>query len=209
MDKEKERAAKGRPNLKAKKDLLLQQYDAFLTAQTRIFTLSRYIYGHPANEIGKRQETLFLDDILSFSISAGRLIELTALKSFSNNKAKVALQRFDRSEGFVKFGPSSVANIGFLALVNKVIHSLFLHRLDDLLMEQQDVVARYELLTRTAAEDRWHKYAIRPVLMVRSDSENELYVVALKDLVGASALVMEKVIEVCSDFRIWLETDLR
>jgi hypothetical protein len=74
MEQEKKSERRERPNLSDSQDLVSHTYDMFLTSQTRIFTLSRYIYDGPASEIDIRLRTLFMEDILSFSISARRLI---------------------------------------------------------------------------------------------------------------------------------------
>jgi hypothetical protein len=52
------------PNLISKRDLILHSYDMFRTAQTRIFTLSRFSYEHKSTEIDRCQKMLFLDDML-------------------------------------------------------------------------------------------------------------------------------------------------
>jgi hypothetical protein len=218
MDKETGPEKKKRPDLSDKKDLLLHQYDVFLTAQTRIFTLSRYVYDNPASEIKERQKTLFLDDILSFSISARRLIELTSLKTFSNSKAKVKLQGVDANQRPARFWPST-QHIGFLIFMSKIVHAqyvrLFLERLDPLLLKlsgplsKQDIWFYTMLEGKLTQQNRWNEYAFAPILVVRSDTDSRPHIVVVRDLIDASIIVMEKVIKVCSHSEIFLETDMR
>jgi hypothetical protein len=215
MEQEKKSERRERPNLSDSQGLVSHTYDMFLTSQTRIFTLSRYIYDGPASEIDIRLRTLFMEDILSFSISARRLIELIGLKSVSNNKAKIDLQYLDTSRATEAFLPTG-NNIGFLSFANKAIHSqirmLFLHRLDyDRFGKHcdDDIASRYALWSqlhdRTRLnENREKGFAHEPILVVKTDTDKIAYSVLLKDLVDASVIVMEKIVDVCCDSGIYL-----
>lgn len=118
----------GRPNLASRKDLIVHTYDSFLTSQARIFTLGHYTYHSESSEIETKQKLLFLDDLLTFAITARRLIELTGLRSFSNNQS-VGLYLLKRQQLEPALTRSSGPEIGFLTLVNS--HSLSVSRVGD------------------------------------------------------------------------------
>src|SRR5262245_53174656 len=90
-------AGKNARGIAAKKDLILHTYDAFLTAQTRLFTLAPSRGTNESDEISRKQELLLLDDLTAFAISARRLIELTRLKSFANG-VKIPFAYLDQRE---------------------------------------------------------------------------------------------------------------
>jgi hypothetical protein len=205
-----------KPNLIGKRDLIMHTYDLLRTAQARIYTLAKSTYDYTSIEIDTTQKILFLDDVLQFSISARRLIELTYLKSFSNQQ-NIVLQHFDNRESPTILYPGK-QKIGFLTLANSIIHGiyidLFLSRFDIELFygirqrTEADKFAQYKLFEKLINENRWHEYAIEPAMLVKSDKEF-VGIVLLKDLVNASVDVVEKIIDVCSDSNIFLGADFR
>jgi hypothetical protein len=173
------------------------------------------MYDHESSEIDTSQKILLLDDLLHFSISARRLIELTALKSFSNN-IPIVLQYFDDREVPVVIHPTR-KHIGFLTLINTIIHAkfveLFRTRFDyakyipGKIPSNDDEIFRYiMLLKKIEDENRWNEYAVAPTVLIISDN-GRASIIVLKDLVKASAAVAEKIIEVCSASNISLEVD--
>jgi hypothetical protein len=158
-----------------KRDLIFHTYDMFLTTQTRLFTLSRFVYELRSFELDEMQTMLFLDDIVQFAIASRRLIELTSLKSFSNQRA-IPLQYFDYAESPPKMR-SSESKIGFLTVINNFIHAkyieLFRHRYEYRLYVKElrdlDIYQIYEILTNISNDERWAEYAILPTVLFRSD----------------------------------------
>lgn len=168
-------------------------------------------------ETDETQKILFLDDILQFSIATRRLIELTHLKSFSN-RTNIVVQYFDDRETPVVIYPSK-KEIGLLTLVNCVIHAafieLFRNRLDyepyhrtSALKTDRDKFERYRLFAKLIDENRWHEYSIEPAMLVETDKKF-VGIVLLKDLVDASVVVAEKIVDACSDSKIFLGPEHR
>lgn len=204
----------GGVDLTSKKDLLLHTYDSFLTSQTRLFTLAHYSYQRPDSEIETKQNLLFLDDLLSFSITARRLIELTKLRSFSNHRY-VGRYYLDEREVPATIVRLKDKQIGFLTFINCIIHchyvELITNRFDfprPPIRSEKDLFHYVELSGRISAEGRWNEYAISPSIAVVPD-KHEPFLVVLKDVVSVSCEVTEKIIEVCSDSKIFLELDYR
>jgi hypothetical protein len=207
----------GRPNLAAKKELLLHTYDSFLEAQTRLSTLAHYSYRLDSSEIDTKQNLLFLDDLLIFAITARRLIELTQLRSFSNSQY-VRQYGIDRRENSVEIAPLKDARMGFLTVVNSIIHcsniELLMNRLQlaNLLrvskMSEKDAFEYYKLVAKLCDEDRWSEYAIDPTIIVIPDKE-EPFMIVLKDLIAVSTDFSEKIADVCRESMIFLELDYR
>lgn len=199
----------------AKRRSLLHTYDVFISAQTRIFTLANYKYSHVSGDVESQQEQLFFDDFLNFGISARRLIELAGVKSFANH-VFVPEQFFDSNVSLIKLSPVGT-KIGFLALINCVVHAKYVRLLRsrfDLwpygqqVGDEKDVWAQYKLFEKITREDRWQDYAIDVSVIVASDTDR-LTMVKLSDVIKASVEVIERVVQKCDGVGIYLEMDMR
>jgi hypothetical protein len=204
----------GPPNLADKKDLLLHTYDSFLVSQTRIFTLAYYVYQHQSMEIETRQKLLFLDDLLNFAITARRLIELTGLRSFSNARA-VGLYCWDRRETPIEISKLKNTNVGFLTVINSIIHCRYIELITNKfqtgtqrLVNDNDLLHYYQTFEKICGEQRWHEYSVGPAIVVVPDKA-EPFMTLLKDIVSASNDVSEKIVDVCTDSKIFLELEYR
>jgi hypothetical protein len=212
----KESKTTTRPSLSGQRDLILHTYDLFKTSQARIFTLSTSIYDEGGGELDRSINILFLDDIILFSVSARRLIELTRLKSFANRQL-IAQQQFEKSEHAIKLYPLK-RRVGFLTLINEILHSTFieLYRngfdyqiyFEKRPLSDEKIYARIMLYEKIRRENRWAEYAVSPAMAIISDHE-EMNLVLLKDVISASAPIIEKISDVCSDSNIMLEAEFR
>jgi hypothetical protein len=212
----KESKTTTRPSLSGQRDLILHTYDLFKTSQARIFTLSTSIYDEGSGELDRSINILCLDDIILFSVSARRLIELTRLKSFANRQL-IAQQHFDKSEHVIKLYPLK-RRVGFLTLINEILHSTFIelyrNRFDYQIyfekrpLSNEEAYARIMLYGKIRQENRWAEYAVSPAMAIISDHE-EMNLVLLKDVISASVPIIEKISDVCSDSNIMLEAEFR
>jgi hypothetical protein len=207
------RRGTGPPGLELKKHLLVHSYDAFLIAQTRIFTLAHSVYSRASGEIETRQKFLFLDDIISFAINGRRLIQLTVQGPFAN-KQHIPLQHFDTREKPIRIAPLG-EQVGFLTFLNGLIHNkhldLFTNQLDvdpPPASSDKDLVQLYLLAEKLRREDRWSDYSIPPSIILETD-RGAVMMVTLRDVVTCSVVVMEKVADVCGESGIFLELDYR
>jgi hypothetical protein len=85
---------------------------------------------------------------------------------------------------------------------------LFLHRLNyhvfDRNYVEDDIVSQYLLFHRLHGAGG-KEFAIEPILVVKTDADRVPYhAVLLKDLMDASMIVMEKIVEVCFRSKIRL-----
>jgi len=210
----KKRAKVGRPNLAGKKDLLLHTYDSFLVSQTRIFTLAYYVYQHESMEIETRQKLLFLDDLLNFAITARRLMELTGLRSFSN-ACSVGLYYWNKSETPIEVSRIKNTKIGFLTVINSIIHCRYIELITNRFqiaprspVADNDLLHHYQIFEKICVEQRWHEYSVGPAIIVVPD-KGEPFMTILKDVITASNDVSEKIVDVCTDSKIFLELEYR
>jgi hypothetical protein len=199
-----------RPSLEIKGNLIRHAYDSFLVAQTRLFVQATSNEESDSSDIGRRRELLLLDDLTSFAIAARRLIELTGLKSFAN-RCKVPLAYLDQSEGSYSVKKAE-ANIGFLTLMNRLIHASFIRHLSTTLdvvfffaelslskKSEKDVL---EMILPVAAKGQRHE-AIEQLLVVSSDEGS--VIISLRDMIHECEAVANKIIDACRDQKIFLE----
>jgi hypothetical protein len=200
----------GRPKLGAKKDLLIHSYDLFLVSQARLFTLAHYAYQFENHEIETRQRLLLFDDLLSFAITARRLIELTGLRSFANAQ-RVPIMRADgrKPPGLQK------TQMGFLTIINCVIHCRFVELItnkfkvpDPSVASEAELAKYFETFVETVRDNNWRQYSVDPAIIIIPD-EHPMFVALLKDIVAVSSEVAEKITDVCSQSKIFLEFEYR
>jgi hypothetical protein len=177
--------------------------------------LANFSFDHVSQEIENQQEVLFLDDILNFSISGRRLIELAKLKTFASHSF-IPQQAFDSAESPNEFRASGT-RISFLKFINSIIHAQYLRLFRSKIdfwryhhsgQAEKDAFAYYSFLEKVGRERRWNDYSIDPVVLVVS-GEDEMVLSRLKDVIRISCAVVEKIIAVCDEFQIYLEKDMR
>ena len=208
---------RARPNLEYKRELLLHSYDTLLVAQCRIATLASSTFQGFSTEIETRQKLLFFDEIVTFSINARRLLELTRLGPWANDRRVEALSFGEKDPGS-GIAPPIKRQIGFLSLISNIVHcrhmELLTNRIRFLslhkdLSDENEFANLYYRLCEIEQENRWSEYAIAPTLLILPDKKDEFFSVLLKDLVSASTMVSEKIVEVCQESKIFLELEYR
>jgi hypothetical protein len=203
-------SSKQQPDLAQRKNLIVHTYDMFLVAQTRLFVLATSSGEEPdSDEIQSKKEILVLDDLTAFAISARRLIELIGLKSFANG-CKIPHAYFDTGMEPYTIAKSET-NIGFLSLVNGLIHASTIKymetKFDKTLLINPELAMNYLIRTTTGRQPRtWQ--SIEPVIFVMSD-KGKPFLISLKDMVAASARVAEKIVERCTEEKIFIELSIR
>jgi hypothetical protein len=200
-------------DLSGRRDLVLHTYDSFLISHTRIYTFAHSVYASKSSEIEKRQRLLFFEDLLNFSITARRLIELTKIRNIADNEL-VPLQMVDRTEAKALLVPSK-ETVSFWRMINSVIHCknilLITNRLDfmDLPAKtEQDMWRLYLLRESIRVKDRWAEFSVDPTVVVEPD-RSRMIGIRLRDLVYSASSIAEQVSEVCSASGIFLEFDYR
>jgi len=161
------------------------------------------------DEIVRRSELLLLDDLISFAIAARRLVELTKLKSHAN-KYSISLAFLNPSEK-----PFVVTKldkkIGFLTLVNRIIHASMIRHFDSnsslqLAFIKLDIAAQYQTFL-----ERYEEHEGKPfeqLLLIASD-DADAAMVSLLDIINASIKISDKIVETCARDKIFLELSLR
>jgi len=193
-----------RPSLELKRDLIRHAYDSFLAAQARLFvqaTSNEEV--SDSDEIDRRRELLLLDDLASFAIAARRLIELTVLKSFAN-RCVVPLAYLDQSEE-PYLVMKSKQSIGFLTLMNRLIHASFIQHFSNklhfvLFITRPPKEVQEAIMLRSLGKHE----TIEQLLFVSSDKDDPA-LISIRDMIDQSIKVADKIIDVCSDQNIFLE----
>lgn len=210
-------AKNARPSLEDKRELLLHSYDTFLVAQTRIATLASSTYQGFGAEVETREKLLFFDDVVTFSINGRRLLELTRLGPWANGR-RVETLSFGERNAETGIAPPIKSQIGFLSLISAIVHSrhmeLLTNRIRFLslgkdLSDEDEFAALYYLLCKINEEKRWTEYSVPPALLLLPDKQERYFSVLLKDLISASTLVSEKIVDVCQQSKIFLELEYR
>lgn len=199
----------GPPDLASKRDLILHTYDSFLVCQTRLLVQGLSPGQSVSDEINRRRGLLLLDDLIGFAIAARRLVELTALKSFSNRQ-HILLAFPDTREEPYTVGKSSKF-VGFHTLTNKIIHATTIEHFHEKqsFIEYFSLISPEEKIARILRNvgRRKQQENIEQLLLIASDQD--VYLVSITDLIAASISVADKVIEVCSSRQIYLELAYR
>ena len=204
-------ADKTPPSLETKKDLILHTYDLFLVAQTRLFVQSRSNKELDSAEINRRRELLLLDDLTSFAIAARRLVELTGLKSFAN-RCMVPMVYLDQTEEPYRVMKLE-KKIGFHTLMNRLIHASMIEHIHNMLdfvlfvtrpaKEIRDKILWNRILKRNHDHDHMEQ-----LLFVSSDEANPVFF-SLSNMIQQSISVADKIVDVSSGHKIFLELDMR
>lgn len=71
-----------------------------------------------------------------------------------------------------------------------------------------EIDKRIEQFTQISKEGRWHEYSLKPAVIVVPD-KGKPFMSLLRDIVATSSVVSEKIVDVCSDAKIFLELDFR
>ncbi len=197
-------------SLAGKKDLIFHTYDSFLTAQTRLFSRATSHERSKSEELVRRSELLFLDDLIAFSISARRLLELTKLKSYAN-KFTIAYAFLDNTEEPYVVGKSNRKTIGFLTLVNRIIHASMIVHYDDMLscklaFMKLDEKTRHKIIFNELPKT--HRKHFEQLLFIASDA-NDPVLISLLDTINVSIAIAEKIVDTCAQQHIFLELSLR
>jgi hypothetical protein len=202
---------KAQPSLEHKKDLILHTYDSFLVAQTRLFVQACSNAESESAEINRRRELLLLDDFIGFAIAARRLIELTGLKSYAN-RCMIRMVFLDQSEE--PYQVMKLDNkIGFHTLMNRLIHASIvehIHNMLDLVLfvtRPKKELREKILWNRILKKDYDHK-PMEQLLFVSSEEMNPVFF-SIADMIEQSIAVAEKIVDVCSSDKIFLELDMR
>jgi hypothetical protein len=205
-------AKHNRPTLKLKQELLRHSYDLFLMSQTRLYVQAQATaHRSESEEIDRRRELLLLDDLVTFAIAVRRLIEMTGLKSFANGH-QVRFAYLDRDEEPYVIAKSQ-KGIGFHTLMNRLVHANSIEHFSN--KEQLSfflfppAINRDVALYRAIVARKSESGSIEQLLMIANDDEEVAVLISIKDMIGKSIEVAEKILEVCSDEDINLDLTSR
>lgn len=200
------------PNLSVKKDLILHTYDSFLVTQTRLFVQACSNKQSASSEINRRRELLLLDDLIGFAISSRRLVELTGLKSFAN-RCTIQMAFLDRTEEPYQVMKFKDKTIGFHTLMNRLIHASIIEHIHNILdlalfIERPSREIRERIFWNRIGKGNIDHKPMEQLLFVSTENMNPVFI-SLEDMITQSMSVADKVVEVCSNSKIYLEMDMR
>jgi hypothetical protein len=194
---------RGRPGLAIRKNLLIHNYDLFLERQARLFATANSKALFASSDIHEKRNLLLLDDLTIFAIAGRRLLDLCGLKTAAN-KHKISPVRYNRDGTIYHY---DVEAIGFVTLLNRLIHMSYFMRFDSLRTIRAYIGIKGDDKILLDPEEQKKDMIDCAFLIMDSDNVAGLYM--LKDVIEASVDVSEKIVSACETANIYLDYSFR